>query len=689
MENSNNLEKGVASEDSSDSTKGKEGEFSISGPATAFNVNTAKLVSLLIGLLVLGGFFAYYYQVPLKNIISNPQSVQQVTGTGSSRMAGQLKKLDRDLQIFNQPTTEYERASYYEAGKFTQGEFKDYTRIIAVGPFNGPGQPATFILATKDFKTYVLDDPRGNTTKYPIDDWHNPYASLDKNKISSVKILDTYQPTEIGLNSDFALYENGLLVESFSTDKKDKDGNQINGTRLITDFSAYQKLPSPISGITIYFRPNALNLNTVSYMSQLSQAEQERFRLTQQYVVGDGEVVVVDSTGLPVRYLMTRPQNIKAYANNKEAYEKAVKIYQVEEKKYFNKEITTYPQSPKYVYPPTFTIEDSQIDNPNNLSFFKKYETAFPGACASSPVGRIVNVRDEDLEPLGSAFGVPLFKLKGADHPLHKLAYYSKISYYDQFPEGWSYSTPKPNMQEYANQNPLLFFKNYWNQWVALGEFDIALPGGCGKPVIYLYPPKPTEVSVSFQAPVSFAVDIPKYVDSWFVKANPDGALVDLKPELTVCEEIDTRRPGSEYAKKACEANSYPYLYWAGNIDSKNYARPTGGWVVAQKELGGFLENKLTEIGLNANEKNDFIGYWLTDMLKKNSPYYRISFAETAELNSLFPMNVTPKPDTTFRIFLDYSPLTEKPAQLPEPQNLRKIVRKGFTLVEWGGLKKY
>jgi internalin A len=81
--------------------------------------------------------------------------------------------------------------------------------------------------------------------------------------------------------------------------------------------------------------------------------------------------------------------------------------------------------------------------------------------------------------------------------------------------------------------------------------------------------------------------------------------------------------------------------------------------------------------------------YWLPDMENKNAPYYRISFLQTNDLNSLFPMTVKPQPNTIFRLFLDYLPLNEEPKISIEPQSLNKLIRNGFTLVEWGGLKRY
>ena len=161
-------------------------------------------------------------------------------------------------------------------------------------------------------------------------------------------------------------------------------------------------------------------------------------------------------------------------------------------------------------------------------------------------------------------------------------------------------------MEQYVSQNPLLFVKNYWQQWVALGEYDIKLPGGCGKPVVYLYPAQPTDVSVQFQIPVQFTKDIPKYAGSWQVRAYPNGSLVNLKPQFTDCQQFSIEQRGSEYAKQACQNNTYPYLYWAGNVIFRNYPITTSGWIVEQKELSSFLNEKLTETGLNDKERNDF-----------------------------------------------------------------------------------
>jgi len=628
---------------------------------------------------------------PKEQPISNPTPTTAISQT--PLFSDQLKRLNQNLKIFK--LTEDDKLNdvennfvYYDAGKFNQGELKDYTRVVTIRPSEGPGQPLVFILATKDFQSYVLDDPDNKTTKYPLDDRQNPYNFLDKSKIVSTKTFETEQPKEIDLNQNFALYLEEFPIENVPTNRKDKNGNQIDDTPLITNFSSYQKLTSPFNNLTIYFKPYEQN-NT--YYNQLSQTEKEKFQLRQKYLLGDTEVIVVDSVGLPVAYSLTTPGNVKTYNNKQAQYEIAWNNYQDQLKKFQNKEISQYPQSPDYVYLPTLGFGSSQIKNQGNLNFFNNYETAIPGACATSQNSRVINVSDNDLEQIGSVSNLPLYRLKDTNHPLYKLAYDNKLEYYNQDPTSWDQvnkGMQKPTMEQYVSQNPLLFVKNYWQQWVALGEYDIKLPGGCGKPVVYLYPAQPTDVSVQFQIPVQFTKDIPKYAGSWQVRAYPNGSLVNLKPQFTDCQQFSIEQRGSEYAKQACQNNTYPYLYWAGNVIFRNYPITTSGWIVEQKELSSFLNEKLTETGLNDKERNDFTSYWLADMLEKNAPYYRVSFLQTNDLNSLFPMTVNPNPNTIFRLFLDYSPLMEKPLTLPEPQTLNKLVRNGFTLVEWGGLKQ-
>jgi hypothetical protein len=170
--------------------------------------------------------------------------------------------------------------------------------------------------------------------------------------------------------------------------------------------------------------------------------------------------------------------------------------------------------------------------------------------------------------------------------------------------------------------------------------------------------------------------------------ARPDGTLQDLQPQYTDCNTIDSGHIGSEYAKQACLTNTYPYLYWAGRSLSGVYPDQSDGWVVSKADLSDFLQAKLTQAGLNEKERSDMLAYWVPAMLAKDVPYYKVSFIQTAEMNKFIPMDISPRPDSLYRIFLDWEPLSAQPSEPLHPQQLQSFIRTGFTVVEWGGLKQ-
>ena len=665
--------------------------------------NLSKIIITLLATVVVGLGAVVYILIkhpnlsPFSNpVTSTPTSTISPTAIISQQtplFSGQLKRLSQNLMLFKY--TEDDKLNgipndfvYYEAGKFAQGELKDYSRVIAIRPSGGPGDPLAYTLATKDYQTYILNDPDNKTTQLPETDYQNPYSVLDKTKITSTAAFVTEHTKEINLDKLFSLYQENLPVETKSTGKKDSNNNDIYETILTTDFSSYQKLTSPFSDLTFYYKPYSID---TSYLNQVNQTDKDILLLKQKYFITNTEVLVVDSIGLPVNYSLTTPASIQNYTVKENQYNLAYKNYQEQLIKYQNKEISDYPQYVDYVYPPSLGFLSSQVTNQTNQNFFKDYESAIPDACAGNLNSRVINVSAADLEQVGTVYGLPLYRLKDANHPLYTLAFNNKLAYYDQDPTAWNdvnKGTIKPTFSEYVSSNPLLFIKDYWGRFVVLGEYDIKLPGGCGKPVVYLYPEKPTPVTVKFNAPIQFTTDIPKYTDFWSVLAYPNGSLVNLKAALTDCSQIDTTKNGSEYAQEACQKNVYPYLYWAGNVTSASYPVIDKGWIVNRGDLHNFLQATLNEVGLNENEKNDFIAYWLPAMISKNAPYYRLSFLQTSDLNILFPMTVNPKPDTIFRLFLDFQPLANKPQSLPQPQILNKLTRHGFTLVEWGGLKQ-
>jgi hypothetical protein len=106
------------------------------------------------------------------------------------------------------------------------------------------------------------------------------------------------------------------------------------------------------------------------------------------------------------------------------------------------------------------------------------------------------------------------------------------------------------------------------------------------------------------------------------------------------------------------------------------------GVVVAQKDLISTLKSQLKSLGLNSKESADFLDFWTNKL--PVTPYIRLTWLGTKEMNQLAPLSVVPSPDTTIRIFLDFAGLNQ-PVKLI-PQKLTSSPRFGFTLVEWGGL---
>ena len=181
---------------------------------------------------------------------------------------------------------------------------------------------------------------------------------------------------------------------------------------------------------------------------------------------------------------------------------------------------------------------------------------------------------------------------------------------------------------------------------------------GCmwDKPVIYLYPTKKTEVNVKLDLNGTLTCTYPKYNNEWNVTADTDGTLTDKN------------------------GMQYNYLYW--ECESNVNYDFSKGFCIKGTDSAKFLEEKLTELGLNRKEANEFITYWLPQ-LEKNE-YNIISF-QTDRYTDNAKLDVNPQPDTTIRVFMAFKPST-KYVKI-QPQIIETPERDGFTLVEWGGSK--
>jgi len=180
--------------------------------------------------------------------------------------------------------------------------------------------------------------------------------------------------------------------------------------------------------------------------------------------------------------------------------------------------------------------------------------------------------------------------------------------------------------------------------------------GGRAKPVLYLYPTEETNVTVTFAHPEYLTTTYPKYIKSWNVTAKPNGDLYDK------------------------DGKYYYALYW----DEKRYNEVdfSSGFYVEGKDAIKFLEEKLTYIGLNDKERNEFIMYWLPIMEAndKNLVYFEL----TSEREAGNKLIIEPKPDSLLRISIHIKKVNQK-INIKE-QKLESFNRTGFAAIEWGGM---
>ena len=258
---------------------------------------------------------------------------------------------------------------------------------------------------------------------------------------------------------------------------------------------------------------------------------------------------------------------------------------------------------------------------------------------------------NRDLKSVGTVSGSTIYGYKNTDSESFKKWY--KELYWEE--------NGKRSPEEVLKDHPIIFWIDPFSRILAFYNTKFISPAECGKPVIYLYPEQKMDVSVKVKPTGGFSVTDPDYgEDGWFVNALPSGEIYNYN-----------------------DSKKYEYLFWEGH--SSTFVDNSGkGFVMSKNELGKFFDETLAELGLNNKEINDFEEFWLPKMQSENKPYYFISFMSNSFINTSAPLTIAPKPDTIIRILMNYEGLDE--FRDVEPQKLYAPERKGFTVVEWGGV---
>ena len=141
-------------------------------------------------------------------------------------------------------------------------------------------------------------------------------------------------------------------------------------------------------------------------------------------------------------------------------------------------------------------------------------------------------------------------------------------------------------------------------------------------------------------------------MDGWNVTAYPDGQI----------------------------AGGYNYLFYGAKLNTMTL--PKKGWIVNSQNLEKWFDVYLVKLGLNEKEIKDFKEYWLKQLT--HSKYYDIRLLDATFLKKHMKLNIDPSPDTQIRRIFYFTPI-EKEISLVEP-TIETPERKGFTIVEWGGI---
>lgn len=177
------------------------------------------------------------------------------------------------------------------------------------------------------------------------------------------------------------------------------------------------------------------------------------------------------------------------------------------------------------------------------------------------------------------------------------------------------------------------------------------------KPNIYLYPTEEADVEVRFENPELLTTVIPEYKDSWQVTAQPGGSLT-----------VD----GEEYG----------FLFYESDTSSQ-YMQRNEGWIIEPETKEQQLSEIAAQYAFNKQETEDFVTFWCARL--ENDISYIMYPQHTETIDALMPVDISPAPDSIFRVWFLFDPISEDVVPPPEPET-EPIERAGFTVTEWGGI---
>ena len=194
-----------------------------------------------------------------------------------------------------------------------------------------------------------------------------------------------------------------------------------------------------------------------------------------------------------------------------------------------------------------------------------------------------------------------------------------------------------------------------WQAYKATDYFATMPTAYGGKPAIYLYSPNKQEVQVEIHPRGQLTKTDKLYnssISGWQVVADKNGIV----------------------------NSSQKYLYYEAVLP---VTAPEYGYVVPYSQLFDFSRDYVKELGLTNAEASEFVTFWKSKL--PQAPFYFVSNLDQDTISQIYPLKISPTPQTLIRVELYFKPLSQR-INVAQPRKPIYPNRVGFTAVEWGGI---
>ncbi|KAG9080764.1 hypothetical protein FS749_007900, partial [Ceratobasidium sp. UAMH 11750] len=192
---------------------------------------------------------------------------------------------------------------------------------------------------------------------------------------------------------------------------------------------------------------------------------------------------------------------------------------------------------------------------------------------------------------------------------------------------------------------------------------------------------------------------------TWFVDAEPDGALLDQRTsrEVTYLFWEAHSKPVLPLSP-ACSRPASPVVGSPGTFDpSRPIVTPANSVVLPFDKVTEYIDDVLMSLGLHTEARCSFITYWLPDLQRHE--HLALRFLPQVEYEAAAPLSVTPAPDVTTRVFMLFRGVEEGELEAwvdaeekanGDPSVWREVVGVDiekaedaglFRVLEWGGME--